>query len=414
MSIIRIWIIVPLLHVILFCCCLWCFSVIVDWHPTILRDVSWLSTSVAYILRMLSFVSFPFAFVLLLSFVSKRTALSYWTFSIVVTFVAFSFALVSAVALSFSFAFTFVFSFSFVPFVSFAFDCWNVHWCLHLDLFLCLRMSVVSTCWMLLSLCSIPWLLFWLDCSLVFVQLRAEGVVVVVLLSHWGWLLFSLILEELVHCLVHTCWAQIPIVKMSPQSCSCRRWAWVVLSGILLTLFPLVLRTACIAVCRSHSHCLSDVVCILLLLLLSICWLGCTSSLSIVVSICLLHLLLKLLLQDLHLWLLLWSSLSVFSNNCGSALSISPMYAWNLYFHSSKVPYSPVNVGGCILYLCMLISPCAIVPSACCSPFAVLDIAIVVSYSSQVGAYCCTCVCAVVLFVAHLDCRTRIVCSATM
>ena len=105
---------------------------------------------------------------------------------------------------------------------------------------------------------------------------------------------------------------------------------------------------------------------------------------------------------------------SVFSNNCGSALSISPMYAWNLYFHSSKVPYSPVNVGGCILYLCMLISPCAIVPSACCSPFAVLDIAIVASYSSQVGAYCCTCVCAVVFFVAHLDCRTRIVCSATM
>ena len=46
---------------------------------------------------------------------------------------------------------------------------------------------------------------------------------------------------------------------------------------------------------------------------------------------------------------------SVFSSNCGNALSISPMYAWNLYFHSSKVPYSPVNVGGVILYLCMLI-----------------------------------------------------------
>ena len=57
---------------------------------------------------------------------------------------------------------------------------------LHLDLFLCLRTSVVSICWMLLLLCSIPWLLFWLDCSLVFVQLKAEGVVVVVLLSHWG------------------------------------------------------------------------------------------------------------------------------------------------------------------------------------------------------------------------------------
>ena len=46
-------------------------------------------------------------------------------------------------------------------------------------------------------------------------------------------------------------------------------------------------------------------------------------------------------------------ALSDFSSNCGSLLSISPMYAWNLYFHSSKVPYSPVNVGGCILYLCM-------------------------------------------------------------
>ena len=220
-------IIVPLLHVILFCCCLWCFSVIVDWHPTIFRDVSWLSTPVAYILRMLSFVSFPFAFVLLLSFVSKRIALSNWTFSIVVTFVAFSFALVSTVALSFSFAFTFVFSFFLCTL------CILCLWLLkcplvlllHLDLFLYLRMSVVSTCWMLLSLCSTPWLLFWLDCSLVFVQLRAEGVVVMALLSHWGWLLFSLILQELVHCLVHTCWAQIPIVKMSPKSCSCRRWA---------------------------------------------------------------------------------------------------------------------------------------------------------------------------------------------
>ena len=107
---------------------------------------------------------------------------------------------------------------------------------------------------------------------------------------------------------------------------------------------------------------------------------------------------------------------SVFSSNCGNALSISPMYTWNLYFHSSKVPYSPVNVGGVILCLCMLINPCAIVPSACGSPFVVLDVAIVVSCSSQVGAYCCTYMCAVVLFVAvaHLDCRTRIVCSATM
>ena len=105
---------------------------------------------------------------------------------------------------------------------------------------------------------------------------------------------------------------------------------------------------------------------------------------------------------------------SVFSSNCGNALSISPIYAWNLYFHSSKAPYSPVNVGGVILYLCMLIKPCVIVPSACVSPFAAVGVAIVVSYSSQVGAYCCTCMCAVVLFVVHLDCRTRIVCSATM
>ena len=77
---------------------------------------------------------------------------------------------------------------------------------------------------------------------------------------------------------------------------------------------------------------------------------------------------------------------SVFSSNCGNALSISPKYAWNLYFHSSKVPYSPVNVGGVILYLCMLINPCVIVPSACVSPFAAVGDAIVVSYSSQVGA----------------------------
>ena len=154
----------------------------------------------------------------------------------------------------------------------------------------------------------IPWLLFWLDCSLVFVQLRAEGVVVMVLSSHWGWLLFSLILGELVHCLVHTCWAQIPIVKMSPQNCSCRKLALVVLSSILLTLFPLVLRTVYTIVCRSQSHCLSGVVCILLMLLLSICWLGCTSSLSIIVSTCWLLLLMKLLLSNLHLWLLLWSS----------------------------------------------------------------------------------------------------------
>ena len=73
-----------------------------------------------------------------------------------------------------------------------------------------------------------------------------------------------------------------------------------------------------------------------------------------------------------------------------------------------------MNVGGVILYLCMLINPCVIVPSACASPFAAVGDAIVVSYSSQVGAYCCTCMCAVVLFVAHLDCRTRIVCFATM
>ena len=129
MSIIRVWIIVPLLHVILFCCCLWCLWIIVDWNSTILCDVSWLSTSVAHVLCLFSFVSFSFAFTLLLSFVSKRIAKSNRTFSIVVTLVSFSFALVLSVALSFSFTFAFVLSFSFVAFVAFAFDCWNVHWC---------------------------------------------------------------------------------------------------------------------------------------------------------------------------------------------------------------------------------------------------------------------------------------------
>ena len=129
MSIIRVWIIVPLLHVVLFCCCLWCLRVIVDWNSTILCDVSWLSTSVAHVLCLFSFVSLTFTFALLLSFVSKRIAISNWTFSIVVTLVSFSFALVSSVALSFSFAFSFVLAFSFVTSVSFTFDCWYVHWC---------------------------------------------------------------------------------------------------------------------------------------------------------------------------------------------------------------------------------------------------------------------------------------------
>ena len=94
---------------------------------------------------------------------------------------------------------------------------------------------------------------------------------------------------------------------------------------------------------------------------------------------------------------------SEFSSNCGSLLSINPMYAWNLYFHSSKVPYSPVNVGGCILYLCMLIRLCAIVPPACGDPSACAwcaIVAVVVDCLSQavrvlfclyVRSGCCPC-----------------------
>ena len=112
--------------------------------------------------------------------------------------------------------------------------------------------------------------------------------------------------------------------------------AWVVLWDILLTLFPMEFRTWRIVVCRFQSHCLFDVVCKLLLLHLSMCWLGCTSSLWIVVPI---WWPLLLLLQGLHPWSLLLNS-SMCSSRCGSWLSIRPMYAWNLYFHSSKVPFS--------------------------------------------------------------------------
>ena len=50
------------------------------------------------------------------------------------------------------------------------------------------------------------------------------------------------------------------------------------------------------------------------------------------------------------------------------------------------------HVGGCILYLCMLISPCAAVPSACCAPFEALGVSIVVDDSSQV-VHVLLCVC---------------------
>ena len=165
---------------------------------------------------------------------------------------------------------------------------------------------------------------------------------------------------------------------MSPQSCSCRRWAWVVLSGILLTLFPLVLRTVCIAVCRSHSHCLSDVVCILLLLLLSICWLGCTSSLSIVVSICLLHLLLKLLLSR-SASLITVVEFSVFSNNCGSALSISPTVRLELV-----LPFFEGTIFSCE---CWWLSFCT---CACWSALVLLYLLLVASpFAAAWYCHCC-------------------------
>ena len=107
--------------------------------------------------------------------------------------------------------------------------------------------------------------------------------------------------------------------------------------GILLTLFPLVLRTVCIVVCRSQSHCLSDVVCV---------------NVAAAPEHMLIRMYLKSVDSCIHLFassvveaaatrsasLITVVEFSVFSNNCGSALSISPMYAWNLYFHSSKVP----------------------------------------------------------------------------
>ena len=131
-AIIGMWIFIPLLRVILlFCCCLLCFSIVAHWNSSVFCNVSRLSTSVTNVLCLFSFVSLSFAFVHLmwwLSFCSKGIALSNWTFSIVVTFVSFSFALVSSVALSFALAFTFVFSFSFVSFAV-AFDCWDVHCC---------------------------------------------------------------------------------------------------------------------------------------------------------------------------------------------------------------------------------------------------------------------------------------------
>ena len=63
------------------------------------------------------------------------------------------------------------------------------------------------------------------------------------------------------------------------------------------------------------------------------------------------------------------------------------MYAWNLYSHSSKEPYSPVNSGGLILKRCMLTMLCVVVPSACivvacCAPSVDACVAIV--------AYCST------------------------
>ena len=46
-----------------------------------------------------------------------------------------------------------------------------------------------------------------------------------------------------------------------------------------------------------------------------------------------------------------------------------PCMLCNLYFHSSNVPniyiYYPVNVGGCILYRCMLMTLCVDKPSGC-------------------------------------------------
>ena len=55
------------------------------------------------------------------------------------------------------------------------------------------------------------------------------------------------------------------------------------------------------------------------------------------------------------------------SINLGSLVSIKPMYAWSLCFHVLNVPYSPMNVGGCILYPCILMMLCKDEPSCCAS-----------------------------------------------
>ena len=116
------------------------------------------------------------------------------------------------------------------------------------------------------------------------------------------------------------------------------------------------------------------------------------------------------------LYIILVVALSDSFMNLSCSVLYRPMYAWNLYFRSSCIASSPLNVGGFHLYLCTPATP------SCCS----VAIACVVACMSQESSLCkgsspCSCAepvalsCSLLCGVARYwssPCRDH--CSATM
>ena len=116
------------------------------------------------------------------------------------------------------------------------------------------------------------------------------------------------------------------------------------------------------------------------------------------------------LLGLLHVWLL-WSFLhypAVAVFDC----QFDPCRPGTCTSIQRKVLYSPVNVGGCILYLCMMMTLCAGALSACvvacCVPSVDAVAAIVVDDSRPAVLLLFCLLCLFICIGAHLDCRTRI------
>ena len=124
-------------------------------------------------------------------------------------------------------------------------------------------------------------------------------------LSHWVVLL--------VNCLFHT-----PIVQRIPRSCCCQTWAWVILWGSQLILFPTEWRILYRVVCASQTQWLAGIVCKLWLLNLSWCW---CIPVSHLVQLCLLHLVV------VHRWVH-FVLLLLLPRVVGSHCQLSPCMLW--------------------------------------------------------------------------------------